>query len=173
MKNKWLIPTSILTTGLLVFASELYTTRDDCALTDGTQGTIIELSMGDWSCDGHCIEKTRNICSNLTPENIKTAYKAATDKVGFDFINDVADEYEDNALMADKLKTLRENNIAMWTFEDEEYLEEGEELELVSLDQDSYSQIYLELVKLGNAEFKYETLQGKSMNIGGYGLFTQ
>jgi hypothetical protein len=169
--NKKALITLTLSSGLL-FAADLYTTRSDCNLSDGSVGTIFELEMGDDSCDGHCMTATRNICSNLNAEEISAAYTASKEKVGFNFIQDVADEYEDNSLSMEKLKTLRENGVATWQFEDERYAEEGEELESVSLNSDTYSQIYLELVKLGNAEFKQETLQGKNLSIGGYGLFS-
>jgi len=172
MKNKLLIGIS-LASALSVFAASLViSSRSDCQLSDGSQGTIYEVFMGDWSCDGHCFTRTRNVCSNLSDEEITAAYAAATAKVGFDFINDVATEYEDNTLPADKLKTLRDNGIATWTFDDEEYLDEGETLESVGLDEDSHSEIYLQLLKLGNENFKAETLKGKSLRIGGYGLFS-
>lgn len=172
MKNKLLIGVS-LASGLSIFAAGLsISSRSDCQLSDGSQGTIYELFMGDWSCDGHCFTRTRNICSNLNAEGISAAYAAAKEKVGFDFVNDIAEEYEDNTLPADKLKILRDNGIATWTFEDEDYLEEGETLEYVGLDEDSHSEIYLQLLKLGNENFKAETLKGKSLRIGGYGLFS-
>lgn len=172
MNTKLLVVISFLS-GLSIIASELYTSRSDCLLTDGTHGTIYELSMGDWSCDGHCIEQFRNVCSNLTQEEIQAAYAAATEKIAFDFIEEVATDYEDSSLPASKLKILRDNGVANWTFEDEEYLEEGETLDSVSLDANTYSEIYLQLVRLGNSNFKYETLRGKTLRIGGYGLFSQ
>ncbi len=172
MKKKLLIGVS-LASGLSIFAASLsINSRSDCQLSDGSAGTIYELFMGDRSCDGHCMSGTRNVCSNFSYEEINAAYSAATQKVDFDYINDIAEEYEDNTLPADKLKTLRDNGIATWTFEDEEYLEEGETLEHVSLDEDSHSEIYLQLIKLGNENFKAETLKGKGLNIGGYGLFS-
>jgi hypothetical protein len=171
MNKKILIGVS-LASALSLIAADLYTSRNDCLLRDGTAGTILELSMGDWSCDGHCIEKTRTICSNLSQEEIGLAYQSATEKMPFDFRNDVAADYEDSSLPADKLKLLRENGIATWAFEEESQLEEGEVLESVGLNEDTYSEIYLQLVKLGNPNFKQETLKGKSLRIGGYGLFS-
>lgn len=171
-KKKSLITLSLLSGAL--FAHELYTERSDCLLSDGSQGTIFELEMGDDSCDGHCITRTRNVCSNLNAGQISEGYAASKDKLGFDFINIVATDYEDNALSMEKLKKLRENGVATWKFEDEEGLSEEDlqTLEYVSLDADTYSQIYLELVKVGNPEFKHETLKGKYLSIGGYGLFS-
>lgn len=172
MKKKILIGAS-LASALTLLATDYITSRNDCVLRDGTQGTIYELSMGDWSCDGHCIQKTRNVCTSLSLEEIQSAYAAATEKVAFNYVEEVAIDYEDSSLTADKLKILRDNGIATWEFEDETYLEEGETLEAVGLDADSHSEIYLQLLKLGNPNFKYERIQGKTLRIGGYGLFYQ
>ncbi len=171
--NKKILLGASLGLGFLLAASEIYTSTSACAMADGTAGTLVELEMGDWSCDGHCVSKSRNICSNLSVEQIRSAYTAGEASVGIEFADVVAEEYEDSSLPTDKLQMLRDKGIATWKFEDEEYLEEGEVLEAVQLDEDSYSQIYLQITQLGNPEFKFETLQGKAIRIGGYGLFTQ
>lgn len=169
--NKKLLSIITLSSAALI-ANELYTTRNDCTLRDGRIGTIYELEMGDESCDGHCLTKTRTICSPLSNEDMNAAYKSGSEILGFNFITDVAAEYEDSSLSMEKLTKLRSHNIATWKFEDEEYAEEGEVLESVGLNPENYSEIYLEIIKLGNPDFSYETLEGKNISIGGYGLFS-
>ena len=175
--NKKIIIGISLGAGFMLMANALYTSTTTCTFKDGTPGTLVELAMGDWSCDGHCITQERNICSNLNTQQMKAAYNIAKTTLNFDLVNDVAEEYEDSSLKRDDLKKLRENGIATWKFDDEEENADEDNPEespqTVTLDQDSYSEIYLQMVKLGDSNFRHETLEGHNLNIGGYGLFTQ
>jgi hypothetical protein len=134
---------------------------------------IISLVVGDWSGDGHDKKDIINIESNFDKKAIDLAYKLGTEKLGFDFCNHIAEEYEDNKLPNEEWKKLKEAG-----YQDDNGLEEdakkyndGE----ISLDISSFADIYLFIVKLGNEKFKFEYLEGNKnpqINIGGYGLFT-
>jgi hypothetical protein len=129
----------------------------------------ISLVLGDWSGDGH--EKTETIVlrSNLTNKQIEDAYKKGTNKVGFDFIRTIANEYEDNVISAEKLDALIELGL-----KDFDRIGDDTDEDDYNLDTDSFADIYLFIVKLGNEDFEYKILVGESnpeIRIGGYGLF--
>lgn len=126
----------------------------------------ITLVVGDWSGDGH--EKTEKIsvvCSHSSKE-LEEAYNKGTEKLGFNFTQTVAVEYEDNKLYAKEIKLLRANGIDM-EFEDGE-----DENGNVCLMVDDFWNLYLAICKLGNPKIEYkEGKQKQKINIGGYGLF--
>jgi hypothetical protein len=139
---------------------------------------VTTLVAGDWSGDGHSRTDTTVIRSNLTSEQIGEAYEAGSKKLGFNFIDEVAVDYEDNSLDLEKLQTL----IAAGMNVEEAFKFEYEinEVKTVLKDEDpagihlceeSFTDIYFFIVKLGNEDFEYEISKGNSINIGGYGLF--
>lgn len=132
---------------------------------------IITLVLGDWSDDGHGKTDTINIKSNLDKKDMEKAYEAGTKKLGFDFCGYVAEDYEDNKLDDEKWNKLKELGYQNEALEDEaEKYNDGE----ISLWTDSYTDIYLFIVKLGNDKFEFEYLVGEQnpqIRIGGYGLF--
>lgn len=128
---------------------------------------IISLVLGDWSHDGHSKADTVVIKSNFTVKEIEKAYKKATKKLGFDLINDVAADYEDNKLSKDKMKILLDNG---FKYELEESDSENHYLWI-----DSFTDIYLFIVKMGDESFEHIVLEGDlkpTIHIGGYGLYT-
>lgn len=138
------------------------------------------LVLGDWSDDGHGKTDIVMLASNLDSEEIAEAYEKASKKLGFNFINDVAADYEDNELPTDYLKKLVEYGLSLkQVFEYEYDIEraekalENEDSEGVPLWPDSYTQIFLFIVKLGNPEFEFKILEDDTdrIDIGGYGLF--
>ena len=135
------------------------------------------LIIGDWSGDGHDKKEAVVIKANLDSKDIMKAYKKASKKLGFSFIDEVASEYEDRILTRDKFKTLLDNGLDMnvlgGDYEIKEAKEclEDEDSEGVSLWHDSYREIFLFIVKLGDDSFEWEETQGATLDIGGYGLF--
>lgn len=138
---------------------------------------VTTLVVGDWSGDGHDKKDATVIRANLDSKQIMKAYKKASEKLGFNFIDDVAADYEDRILSRDRLKTLLDNGLDLEVlggdYEIKEAKEclEDEDSEGVSLWIDSYRDIFLFIVKLGNDSFEWEESHGDSLNIGGYGLF--
>lgn len=145
---------------------------------------ITTLILGDWSKDGHSLSDTIHIASNINNKEIEKAYKKATKKLGFDFIDDVCRDYEDDLCPKDILNILikykfsindlyidpkftgdLENATEVFTNKDSDGLH---------LRKDSFLYIYLFIIKLGNKNFKYEILEEElnpSIHIGGYGLY--
>lgn len=129
--------------------------------------------MGDPSGDGHGQTETINIKSSLNKKEIEKAYKAGTKKLGFDFCKDVCAEYEDSELDSEKWETLKKLG-----YQDQDLENEVNEAKKynngdIYLWTDSFSNIYLFIVKLGNDNFKFEHLTEKenpTIDIGGYGL---
>lgn len=132
---------------------------------------IITLVLGDWSHDGHEKTETINIRSNLLKAGIEEAYALGTEKLGFDFCKEIAADYEDNMLDNEKWEALKKLG-----YQDDDLEEDGIKYNEgdISLWTDSFTDIYLFIVKLGNDEFEFEYLsevQNPQIKIGGYGLF--
>jgi hypothetical protein len=144
-------------------------------------GHTTSLVMGDWSRDGHCSSETIMISSNLTKNEIEAAYQVGSEKLGFDFMDEVAADYEDNLLEPTKLKKMVENGLAidrLFKYDHErekvQAAIDGRASEEIGLWTESYATIYLFIVKLGNPSFEYEVLPRDvkpEIYIGGYGLF--
>jgi phosphopantothenoylcysteine synthetase/decarboxylase len=130
--------------------------------------------MGDWSSDGHGKTDNLVIKSNLTVAEINEAYKRGTKIVGFDFCDEVAKEYEDRRLSNEHMKLLVAQGYDEKSVERVEYDNDDDDYDGdYSLWTDSYPDIWLFIVKLGNPNFKYEEVvdSAQRINIGGYGLF--
>ncbi len=139
------------------------------------------LVLGDWSDDGHGKTDLVIIESNLDKEEIWAAYRKASKKLGFKLVEDVCADYEEGGISQDYLKTLIENGLNIEKVFDTDYdlkeakkvLEGDDPDELVNLWTNSYTEIFLFIVKLGDPEFEYNIIEDDSsrINIGGYGLF--
>lgn len=143
---------------------------------------VVSLVVGDRSGDGHDKRETTVLKSNLSGPEIMSAYQKATKKLGFDFITEVCAEYEDRTVPASKLKTLVEHGLVIEdTFADYEInickdaVEAGDDdlSDGVSIWVDTYVEIFLFIIKLGNQDFEYEYAPDDTshLDIGGYGLF--
>ena len=125
----------------------------------------IDLILGDPSGDGHGQSQTVVINSSLSNGELLTAYQAGTKLVGFDFINEVCEQYED-CRMSRKYKT---KLLELGFFD---FYEDGLEEDTCYLDQELFAQIFLFICKLGDNLFEYQIVESNSyINIGGYGLF--
>jgi hypothetical protein len=135
----------------------------------------ISLVIGDWSGDGHDKRETIIILSNLNNKDINKAYKKGSEKLGFDFCNDVCRDYEDHEISKDKLDLLIANGLKIKDIAFDDYdLKEFEKDGTLRLWTEPFAEIYLFIVKLGNPDFEYTFLEGKSdpsIHIGGYGLY--
>lgn len=134
---------------------------------------IISLVLGDWSGDGHSKTDIVNISSNLSKKEIEKAYSLGTKKIGFDLINDVCADYEDNNLSAEHWEILKkfgykEDNIPG------DPVDEKDDHAGILVWSDGFVDLYLFIVKLGNDTFQGKILEEKdnpTIRIGGYGLF--
>lgn len=133
----------------------------------------ISLVIGDWSHDGHGHTDFVNIESNLSKAEVEDAYKAGTKKLGFNFVERVCSEYCENKMSNE----IWQNFLAAgYTVnpEIEYYFEEEEEDGDKELNVESFADLYLFIVKLGNPIFDARVLpqeEEPNIKIGGYGLF--
>jgi hypothetical protein len=126
----------------------------------------INLVTGDWSGDGHSQTSTQMIRSNLTRKELEGAYKKGAKKTGVDLTNGVAEDYEDSSFPHEDIEKLRDHG-----FKPEDYLDEYEEGMPGGLDSESFYKVWLFIATVGDPRFKYEEVQGESINVGGYGVF--
>lgn len=138
----------------------------------------LTLVLGDWSDDGHGKTDVVVIATNLDSDQFMEAYKKASKKLGFHFMDDVAADYEDRSLPTEYLQKLIDNGMELKEVFDSYEMKEAKAAlkdptaEKVSLWAESYTAILLFIVKLGNPEFEYKFVEdGSRINVGGYGLF--
>lgn len=127
---------------------------------------MIEIIMGDTSADGHGQTDSIYIESNLTVQQIQAAYNKGTKLVGFNLVDSVAADYEDNKITVEdwnKLIALGFDGTSMEDDDDEDHL---------ALWTDSFSEIYFFICKLGDPTFTYNVTKYDRIDIGGYGLFS-
>lgn len=146
---------------------------------------IINLIMGDPSGDGHGNIQYISIKSNLNKNAIQTAYEKGTKLLGFDFVDKVCADYEDNFLHKEEMNKLVKHGFNVDDLGSITSYEKKEALNFIKNDEmfysnhlrlwtDSFSNIYLFIAKLGNKNFKYKILDenDSSIDIGGYGLYS-
>lgn len=132
--------------------------------------TTIEFVVGDSSGDGHDKKNTYTVESNLSKQDIQSAYNKATAILGFDFVNYVCLDYEDNILKEEYVKILTDNGFDINNYDDDGCWGYNTRNAFL-LSSKSYLKLYLDIIKFGNNEFEYKLIESVKINIGGYGLF--
>lgn len=116
--------------------------------------------MGDSSNDGHGRTKSIMIDSNISANELYKSYNLGCNILGFDLIKEVAANYNDHSISKEyfeEMIRLGYND----SFCDPEYL-----------DDESFVDLFLFIVKLGNSNFTYTIIYNiPYIDIGGYGLF--
>lgn len=82
-------------------------------------------TLGDPSGDGHANTSDYHMVSNYSAKEIDEAYKKATEILGFNFVEKVGSDYEDNELREPYFSILVEKGIIKkedYEYEDENYL---------------------------------------------------
>jgi len=125
----------------------------------------IKVVCGDWSNDGHGMTDSITIKSNLTKDQLESAYANGSNILGFDFKETVGKELEDNKMSQAEMDLLHKHNIDVVV--DEYYGKKG----YYSLDTESYTEIILGICKLGYPNFMHHKIETEEFHIGGYGLF--
>lgn len=133
----------------------------------------INLVIGDWSHDGHEISETVTIKSNLTGPEINDAYEAGTKKVGFNLVEGVACDWQDNSITSQTIDSLKRFGFnpddVFGDYECSELESQGK----TSIYRDEFVTMYLFIAGLGNLSFQYEIQENhdNTLHIGGYGLY--
>lgn len=123
----------------------------------------LNLILGDWSHDGHEKTETITIKTNLSKEQIKSAYIKGSNLIGVDLIDEVAAEYEDSTLSLEYLEKFKKAGFEP----NEDMFYKG----FYELDTEEYTNLYFFVLKKGNENFEYEIIENEDIDIGGYGLF--
>ena len=126
---------------------------------------IINLILGDWSHDGHGKASVATIRSTLTKSEVEEAYLKGTKKIGFSFVEDVGSDYSDIGCPIDQEQVDMLEEIGIDTT--------GIDYTDLSISEEGFVDIYLDIVKLGTDTFEWErvTADENHIRIGGYGLF--
>lgn len=132
--------------------------------------SVIYLTLGDWSNDGHGRTERFAIESNLPRSLFVEAYEAGASKLGVNVMRDVACDYEDGYISEEDLQKFRDAGF-LFKFESD-FPEENKDPE-DGLDQEQFVELFLFTVKQGDPSFVYKDvdLNAGNVNIGGYGLF--
>lgn len=101
-------------------------------------------TLGDPSGDGHASTSDYHMISNYSADEIDEAYKKATKILGFDFVETVGVDYQDNELHEPYFSILVEKGIIKkedYEYEDENYLN-------TYLDEDEFIDIFKSICQL-------------------------
>lgn len=103
-------------------------------------------TLGDPGGDGHANTSDYHMVSNYTAKEIDEAYKKATEILGFNFVEKVGSDYQDNELYEPYFSILVEKGIIKK--EDYEYEYDGKTLLDTYLDESDFIDIFRNICKL-------------------------
>lgn len=103
-------------------------------------------TLGDPSGDGHANTSEYHMISNYSAKEIDEAYKKATEILGFNFVEKVGSDYEDNELHEPYFSILVKKGVIKK--EDYEYEYDGKTLLDTYLDEDNFIDIFENICKL-------------------------
>lgn len=103
-------------------------------------------TLGDPSGDGHANTSDYHMVSNYTAKEIDEAYKKATEILGFNFVEKVGSDYQDNELYEPYFSILVEKGIIKK--EDYEYEYDGKTLLDTYLDESDFIDIFEKICQL-------------------------
>ena len=103
-------------------------------------------TLGDPGGDGHANTSDYHMVSNYSAKEIDEAYKKATEILGFNFVEKVGSEYEDNELHEPYLSILIEKGIIKE--EDYKYEYDGKTLLDTYLNESDFIDIFRNICKL-------------------------
>lgn len=103
-------------------------------------------TLGDPSGDGHANTSEYHMVSNYSAKEIDEAYKKATEILGFNFVEKVGSDYEDNELREPYFSILVEKGVIKK--EDYKYEYNGKTLFDTYLDESDFIDIFRNICKL-------------------------
>ena len=103
-------------------------------------------TLGDPGGDGHANTSDYHMVSNYSAKEIDEAYKKATEILGFNFVEKVGSDYQDNELHEPYFSILVEKGIIKK--EDYEYEYDGKTLLDTYLDESDFIDIFKSICKL-------------------------
>lgn len=136
----------------------------------------ITVNYGDAYGDGHRHHDSATYEVNVEKSTeLWDAYNKGTNLIGFNLVDDVCAEYEENTLDEEKAflfkKALPNSSLT-------DFLDNGTSWDpmpnqngSVSIEADTYLALFFEICKLGKPDLVYSCAISDSIDIGGYGLF--
>ena len=118
--------------------------------------SLINLTVGDWSGDGHEKTETALFDVSCTREEFLSAYKKGTEVLGFD-IASFCQDYEDCSVPTYLSAKLQQHFPNEW----DDAVDDEDDEAFFDIGVDEFMSAYILTVRLGNPD----------INIGGYGLF--
>lgn len=125
---------------------------------------LINILIGDMSADGHGKTRSEVYLCNKPATEVEAAYKIGTEKLGFDFREDVASEYEESTITQYQLDRLAEHGC-------HPDVETSEVEGVYDIYQNEYLEAFLFIVRLGDKELSINQASCEIIDAGGYGLF--
>ena len=138
---------------------------------------IINLVVGDASKDGHEQQESITITCNLSPSDLKSAYKKGAKILKVDIAEDVAIDYEDSKIKAKEWKKFSKAGMTLEKLFLEGYfgvsVNQSEANGDINIDYLSFANLWLFTASIGNPELEFSIENGNenTIHIGGYGLF--
>lgn len=135
-----------------------------------------KITVGDQSCDGHCISEDFYVNCNKTSEEIYEAYRKSIDQTGYSFgyehnggVITLLEDYEENYILNDDANNLKEFGLNVEDFASEidnecMYIWSGEFVDLL-----------MAFIKLNLPDLEYKFINDYELFpiSGGYGLFSR
>jgi hypothetical protein len=135
---------------------------------------MTNLTVGDWSTDGHSQMEVVTISSDLASHEISASFKKGLVVLGIkpnerhhELYLPTCEDYEDNRLDDELATKLKEHGFDLSEVDNDGDEDEPE----YCLYPETYAKIWLFVASLGNPDFKYKITKNANLNIGGYGLF--
>ena len=143
----------------------------------------INLTLGDWSHDGHGWTENYTIKSNLTHKEIEQALAKGQELTGVTLDNIAAEHEEPYIDYEDWVKLnahgLTVERLCASTVYDKDWITGGTNNDIskkgpIRIHEESFLNIFYFLVEKGNPDFTYRILEDDApvLRLGGYGLFT-
>ena len=132
----------------------------------------ITLEIGDPDGYGHRFRREAVYDFNVgSVKELLSAYQKGCNLIGFD-LEEYCQDYEDASIpekiVKKIMKVLSDASVSDW-FDNETRVED---IENIRIDYEVYLSLYLEICKLGNPKLTWEEEFADSIDIGGYGLFS-
>src|SRR6185312_12976492 len=108
--------------------------------------------VGDWSSDGHGKTETVTFNTNATEEELKAAYKAGVQIIGFDMVEELCSDYEDNKLPRRYAELLTRAGINYLDYVDTYGLDVNNPNAKLSMYLEQYIQLWCTFIRTGNPQ---------------------
>jgi hypothetical protein len=118
---------------------------------------LVQLTIGDWSQDGHNIMETVLVETNLNRTEMEEAYRKGCAALMLNPLGNMCSEYEQDTFTKEEAAKLTEVGFPAGPDE--------------TVTSEDWVRLYIFFCKAGNPDIVIEEVLLDNINIGGYGLF--